>query len=100
MRPIWHRSISMLLKQQTNILSAAVVIMATSLLSLLLGVVKCRLLASIFGASNTSGVFLASSQLPDLIFQSVIAEAFASDIVRPHVSPPFTQSSPIPPSAS
>ncbi len=81
MRPIWHRSISMLLKQQTNILSAAVVIMATSLLSLLLGVVKYRLLASIFGASNTSGVFLASSQLPDLIFQSVIAAAFASAFI-------------------
>src|SRR3989337_1201924 len=75
------KSLSLLLKSQTNILSAAFIIMATIILSQILGLVKQRLLVSIFGASNTLGIYLASSRLPDFLFQLIIAGALASSFI-------------------
>lgn len=76
-----QKGISLLLKQQTNILSAAFIIMATVILSQLLGLVRQRFLVGIFGASNTLGVYLASSRLPDFLFQLIIAGALSSAFI-------------------
>ncbi len=75
------KGLNLLLKRQTNILSAAFVIMITVVLSQLLGLVRQRLLASIFGASNTLGIYLASSRLPDFLFQIIIAGALSSAFI-------------------
>lgn len=69
-----------LLKQQTTILSAAFMIMATVVLSQLLGLVRQRLLFSIFKVSTT-GVYFYASSLPDALFQIIISGAIASAFI-------------------
>ncbi len=76
-----RKGFNLLLKRQTNILSAAFVIMATVILSQILGLIRQRLLVSIFGASDTLGVYLASVRLPDFLFQLVIAGALSSAFI-------------------
>lgn len=78
---IFQKSFDLLLKQQTNILSAAFIIMATVILSQILGWLRQRELVSIFGASNILGVYLASSRLPDFLFQLIIAGALSSAFI-------------------
>lgn len=75
------KSLRILLSRQTNILSAAFVIMATIIFSQLLGLVRQRLLVGIFGASDILGVYLASSRLPDFLFQLTIAGALSSAFI-------------------
>ncbi len=77
----FKKSLNVLLKQQTNILSAAFIIMATVILSQFLGLIRQRFLVGIFGASNTLGVYLASSRLPDFLFQLIIAGALSSAFI-------------------
>lgn len=55
--------------------------MATIMLSQFLGIARQRLLVSIFGASNTLGVYLASSKIPDFLFQLIIAGALSSAFI-------------------
>ncbi|MBI5045037.1 MAG: murein biosynthesis integral membrane protein MurJ [Candidatus Levybacteria bacterium] len=81
MTDIFKKGITVLLKRQNNILSAAYIIMATVIFSQLLGLFRNRLLVSIFGASSTLGVYNYSSILPDTIFQLVIAAAFSSAFI-------------------
>jgi len=76
-----RRGLNLLLARQTNILSAAFVIMATIIFSQMLGLVRQRLLVAIFGASNTLGVYLASTRLPDFLFQLLIAGALSSAFI-------------------
>jgi len=71
----------MLLTRQTNILTAAFIIMATVILSQILGLLRTRLLFSIFGPSNTLGIYNYASILPDTIFQLIIAAALASAFI-------------------
>lgn len=78
---ILQKSLALLLKQQTNILSAAFIIMATVLFSQVLGLIRQRMLVGIFGATNTLGVYLASSRLPDFVFQIIIAGALSSAFI-------------------
>lgn len=78
---IFKRGFSILLQRQNNILSAAFVIAITIVISQILGLVRQRLLVSIFGASDTLGVYLASSRLPDLLFQIIIAGALSSAFI-------------------
>lgn len=75
------KGISLFLKRQTNILSAAFVIMTTVVFSQVLGLVRQRLLVAIFGASNDLGVYLASARLPDFLFQIIIAGALSSAFI-------------------
>lgn len=77
----FQKGLTLLLKQQTNILSAALVLMATVILSQVLGLFRQRLLAGIFGASDTLGVYLVSSKLPDFLFQLIIAGALSSAFI-------------------
>lgn len=76
----FQKSLNLLLARQTNILSAAFVIMATVIFSQVLGLVRQRLLVSLFGTSET-GLYLASTKLPDSIFQVVIAGAISSAFI-------------------
>ena len=80
-KKILEKSLALILRRQTNIISAAFVIMATIILSQILGLVRQRLLVGIFGASNTLGVYLASSRLPDFLFQLIIAGALSSAFI-------------------
>ena len=75
------RGIGLLFKRQNNIISAAFVIMATIILSQILGLVRQRLLVGIFGASNTLGIYLASTRVPDFLFQLIIAGALSSAFI-------------------
>ncbi len=80
-KKLFQKGLSLLLKRQTNILSAAFVIMATIILSQILGLIRQRLLVSIFGASDILGIYLASSKLPDFLFQLIIAGALSSAFI-------------------
>lgn len=75
------KSLDLLTRRQTNILSAAFVIMATVILSQVLGLIRQRLLVGIFGASNTLGIYLYATQLPDTLFQLTIAAALSSAFI-------------------
>lgn len=80
-KDFFRKSLSLLLKRQSNILSAAFVIMTTIILSQILGLMRQRLLVTIFGASDTLGVYLASTRLPDFLFQLIIAGALSSAFI-------------------
>lgn len=75
------KSFSLLLKRQTNILSAAFVIMATVILSHILGLVKQRLLVTFFGVSTDLGIFEYASLLPETVFQLTISAALSSAFI-------------------
>jgi len=75
------KSLDLLTRRQTNILSAAFVIMMTVILSQVLGLIRQRLLVGIFGASNMLGIYLYSTQLPNTIFQLTIAAALSSAFI-------------------
>jgi putative peptidoglycan lipid II flippase len=80
-KDFFKNGLNLLLKRQNNILSAAFVIMATIILSQILGLIRQRLLVAIFGASDTLGVYLASTKLPDFLFQLIIAGALSSAFI-------------------
>ncbi|MDE2025487.1 MAG: murein biosynthesis integral membrane protein MurJ [Patescibacteria group bacterium] len=75
------KGLNILLKRQTNILSAAFVIMGTTILSQLLGLFKKRLLVAVFGASNIVGVYDVATKFPDTLFQLIIAAAISSAFI-------------------
>ncbi|HEX8932119.1 MAG TPA: lipid II flippase MurJ [Patescibacteria group bacterium] len=75
------KGLDLLTRRQTSILSAAFIIMATVILSQLLGLIRQRLLLGIFGASNTLGIYLYASQLPDTLFQLTIASAISTAFI-------------------
>lgn len=77
----FKKGLELLLKRQNNILSAAVVIMGTIIFSQALGLVRQRLLVSIFGASDTLGIYLASTRIPEFFFQLIIAGALTSAFI-------------------
>ena len=76
-----RKGISLLLKQQTNILSAAFVLMITVMISYILGLVKLRLLGSIFGLSDVVGIYITASKLPDFLFQIIISSALSTAFI-------------------
>ena len=76
-----RKGFDILLARQTNILKAAFIIMITIILSQVLGLVRQRLLVSIFGASNTLGVYFVSARLPDFLFQLIVAGALSSALI-------------------
>lgn len=78
---IFRRGLNLIMQQQTNILSAAFVIMATIVFSQVLGVVRTRLLIAIFGASNRYGIYQVAHQVPESLFQIVIAGALYSAFI-------------------
>jgi putative peptidoglycan lipid II flippase len=81
MSDLFKKSLNILLKRQTNILTAAYILMGTVVLSQLLGLLRTRLLFSVYGPSNTLGIYNYASILPDTIFQLTIAAALASAFI-------------------
>ncbi len=77
----FSKSLDILTRRQSNILSAAYVIMGTVVLSQILGLFKKRLLISLFGAADTTGVYDVAYKFPDLLFQLVIASALSSAFI-------------------
>jgi putative peptidoglycan lipid II flippase len=71
----------LLFNQQTNILSAAMVIMINVLASRILGLLRDRLLATYFGSSAQLGVYFAAFRLPDMIFQLLVMGALATAFI-------------------
>lgn len=67
---------SLLYSRQTSILSAAAVIMVTTVLSKILGLIRNRLLFHYFHP-DSADIFFAALQLPDLIFQLIIFGALS-----------------------
>ncbi len=67
---------SLLYSRQTSILSAASIIMATMMLSKILGLVRDRLLAHVFSPDKID-IFWAAFRLPDLLFQIIILGALS-----------------------
>lgn len=67
---------SILYSRQTSILSAASIIMATLMLSKILGLVRDRLLAHVFSPDKID-IFWAAFRLPDSIFQIIILGALS-----------------------
>ncbi len=81
MPSILQKTLNLLLKRQTNILSAALMLMSTVFLSQILGLIRNRLLVATFGATRTADVYLAATQIPDSIFQVIIAGALSSAFI-------------------
>ncbi len=80
-RNLLKKSFNFFLTQQTNILTAALIIMGTTILSQVLGLVRKRLLLEFFGASNILGVYDVATRLPDFLFQLIIAGALSSALI-------------------
>ncbi len=78
---LFKKGISAFTARQTNIFTAASFIIATTVLSQFLGVLKYRLLVALFGASSDLGVFLAAFRIPDFVFQVVIAGALSASFI-------------------
>lgn len=68
--------LSLLYTRQTSILSSAVIIMTTVMLSKILGLVRDRLLAHVFSPDKID-IFWAAFRLPDSIFQIIILGALS-----------------------
>lgn len=75
------RGLTAFVSKQTNIFSAALFIILTTVLSQILGIVKYRLLVSFFGASSDLGVFVAAFKIPDFISQVVVAGALSASFI-------------------
>lgn len=81
MKNLFQKGFGALISKQTNIFSAALFIILTTVFSQLLGLFKYRILVSYFGASNDLGVFFAAFRIPDFIFQVVIAGALSTSFI-------------------
>lgn len=73
-------SVSFLNLRQTNIISAATVIMIMVAVSKILGVIKLRMLSARF-TPNELGVFLAAFRLPNLLFEFLVLGALTSAFI-------------------
>lgn len=76
-----RKGLSVVAVKQSSVFSAAFLIIVTTALSQVLGILKYRLFASYFGASSDLGVFFASFRIPDLLFQIIIVGALSSAFI-------------------
>ena len=72
--------LKVLTRPQKTIFSAAMVIMIMAALSRLLGLVRSRILASVFDADQLA-VYLASFRLPEVAFEILVYGALSSAII-------------------
>lgn len=75
------KSINALTSKQTSIFSAAFYITLTTVLAQILGILKYRMLVSVFGASNSLGVYFAAFRIPDFLLQVLINAALSSAFI-------------------
>ncbi len=76
-----RKGLSVVASKQSSIFTAAFLILITTALSQILGILKYRLFASYFGATSDLGVFFASFRIPDLLFQIIIVGALSSAFI-------------------
>ncbi len=82
MRDLIKNSTSLLFRRQTNILSAAFVIMATYAASHLMGLVKTRMLiAYFFSRAETLDVYYGAFVIPDTIFQLLVIGSLSAAFI-------------------
>jgi putative peptidoglycan lipid II flippase len=83
MRELLKNGTNLLFRRQTNILSAAFVIMATYGLSHLIGLFKTRLLISYFFGSKAQllDVYYAAFVIPDTIFQLLVIGSLSAAFI-------------------
>lgn len=77
---LFRQTLSILSRTQSNILSAASVIMAAVALSRVLGLFRDRLLASKFSPDQL-GVYYAAFRLPNMIFELLVMGALATAFI-------------------
>ncbi len=75
-----RQTFSIITKQQTNIFSAATVIMTTVALSRILGLLRDRLLAGQF-TPDELGVYYAAFRLPNMVFEMLVMGALATAFI-------------------
>lgn len=81
-RNLFKNGKNLLTREHSNILSAAVVIMATVSLSALLGVIRNRLLISYFyHQPEILDAYWAAFRLPDMIFQLLVVGALSAAFI-------------------
>jgi len=68
-------------KLQNTVAGGAIIIASASVLSKILGLVRDRLLASSFGASDILDTYFAAFRLPDLIFNILVLGALSSAFI-------------------
>lgn len=78
---LFKKGIQALTLKQSNIFTAAFFIVITTIFGQVLGILKYRLLVTIFGASSDLGVFLASFRVPDFLFQIFITGALSTSFI-------------------
>ena len=70
------------LQQETkSIVSAATIVAALSLLSRLIGFVRDRILAGVFGAGDTLDAYYAAFLIPDLLFNLLVIGALSASFI-------------------
>lgn len=82
-RKLWQNGKIIFSRKQTNILSAALVIMATYGVSMVLGILRERLLVTKFFACcrPSLDVYYAAFRLPDMVFQLVAIGALSAAFI-------------------
>jgi putative peptidoglycan lipid II flippase len=87
MRDLFKNSTELLFRRQTNILSAAFVIMVTYAMSHLMGLVKTRLLISyFFSKAHLLDAYYGAFVIPDTIFQLLVIGSLSAAFI-----PTFTR---------
>ncbi len=83
MRELIKNGTNLLLRRQTNILSAAFIIMITYGASHIVGLVKTRLLISVFFGSKSSllDVYFAAFVIPDTLFQLLVIGSLSAAFI-------------------
>ena len=66
---------------KTTILSGAVILGVSSLVSRILGVLRDRVVASEFGATKALDAYFAAFRIPDFVFNLLILGAFSSAFI-------------------
>ena len=80
MNQILNRGKKIFLSEQTSILSAATVIMVMTVASLILGLLRQRVILNFFNPTEAS-LFFAAFRLPDLVFEVLIYGMFSSAFI-------------------
>ena len=80
-KQIFRNGTALIYRRQTTILSAAFVLAVLMLASRLLGLLRLRILGSIFGTSSELDVYMAAFSWPDTIFQLLVMGALSSAFI-------------------
>lgn len=80
-KKVFKNGTALIYRRQTTILSAAFVLAVLMLASRILGLVRWRILAAIFGPGKELDVYIAAFSWPDTIFQLLVMGALSSAFI-------------------